>query len=95
MKDQIEGGKADNDTVDSIAKKWDVPTGDIEKELADGIGVEREHTDDPKKAREIALDHLIELPDYYTRLDDMEKKGKEELKAKLREGLTKIGKRAS
>jgi tRNA nucleotidyltransferase/poly(A) polymerase len=41
-------------------------------ELARGVEVEREHTPDPAVAREIAMDHLTEFPDYYTRLDRME-----------------------
>ena len=42
------------------------------KQLAKGIKVEKEHTDDPEKAKEIAKDHLSEFPDYYTRLKKME-----------------------
>ena len=41
--------------------------------LVIGMGIEMEHTDDPKVALDIALDHLTEIPDYYTRLDKMEK----------------------
>jgi hypothetical protein len=37
-------------------------------ELRMGIKVEMEHTDDPKKAEKIALDHLAENPFYYTQL---------------------------
>ena len=33
-----------------------------------GREVEYEHTDDPKIALDIALDHLAEIPDYYTKL---------------------------
>jgi len=33
-----------------------------------GIRVEMEHTDDPEKAKKIALDHLAENPFYYTQL---------------------------
>lgn len=43
------------------------------KELAMGDKTEREHTDNPVFARKIALDHLSEIPDYYTRLAAMEK----------------------
>ena len=32
-----------------------------------------EHTDDPDLAREIAMDHLTEDPDYYTKLEKVEK----------------------
>ena len=44
----------------------------IPKELAMGIEVEKEHTNDEELAKEIALDHLTEIPDYYTRLKEME-----------------------
>ena len=37
-------------------------------ELKKGIEVEKEHTDDPKIAIKIALDHLDEDPKYYTKL---------------------------
>lgn len=37
-----------------------------------GIEVEMEHTEDPRIALEIVIDHLTELPDYYTRLEKME-----------------------
>jgi hypothetical protein len=44
------------------------------KELAKGIKVEMEHTDDPKEAKRIALQHLAEIKDYYSRLEKVEKK---------------------
>jgi hypothetical protein len=44
-----------------------------EKELKLGIKVEMEHTKNKAIAKRIALDHLAELPDYYTRLLKMEK----------------------
>jgi hypothetical protein len=43
------------------------------KQLEMGIKVEMEHTTDPLISRKIALDHLEEIPDYYTRLAKMEK----------------------
>jgi len=43
------------------------------KELAKGIEVEMEHIDDKEVAERIALDHLAEFGDYYTRLVKMEK----------------------
>lgn len=42
------------------------------KELEMGIKVEQEHTHDPLIAKQIALDHLAEVKDYYTRLAKME-----------------------
>ena len=43
------------------------------KEFELGIKIELEHTDNRAIAKEIALDHLAEIPDYYTRLAKMEK----------------------
>ena len=40
----------------------------VGSELRMGIAVEMEHTDDPEKAKKIALDHLAENPFYYTAL---------------------------
>ena len=53
-----------------------------QKELAMGIEVEKEHlvgaryseADAKSLAQEIAMDHLTEMPDYYTRLKAVEKK---------------------
>lgn len=42
------------------------------KELEMGIKVEMEHTKNKAISKRIALDHLAELPDYYTRLKKME-----------------------
>jgi hypothetical protein len=50
------------------------------KELAMGIEVEMEHTDDKAKAKIIALQHLAEDPKYYTKLKSLdleEKKNKD------------------
>ena len=48
--------------------------GDYDKDqLKKGTEVEMEHTTNPIIAEKIAKDHLSELPDYYTRLDKMEK----------------------
>lgn len=41
-------------------------------ELERGIEVEMEHTNNKVVSKRIALDHLSELKDYYTRLDKME-----------------------
>ena len=43
------------------------------KELKMGIKVEMEHTSNKAISKRIALDHLAEFPDYYTRLLKMEK----------------------
>ncbi|GEM_PF-2359466 len=63
-----------------VGKHKDVPDDKFDpKQLAMGIEVEKEHTDNPAIAKEIAKDHLAELPDYYTRLKKMEEEGKKEL----------------
>ncbi len=50
-------------------------TSDFDDEaLAVGAEVEKEHTDDPKVAQRIAMDHLTEDKDYYVKLDRIENK---------------------
>jgi len=68
-----------------VGKHKDVPDEQFDAEqLNMGIEIEKEHTDDPALAKEIAKDHLAEIPDYYTRLKKMESeaksKGKKEVK---------------
>ena len=60
-------------TPEDIAKKHKVDVDIILQQLKMGIQVEQEHTSDSKVARKIALDHLWEKPDYYTRLKKIEK----------------------
>ncbi len=71
--EQIVGGKADNKSLEDIAKHHKLSVEKIQKEFEIGIKVEKEHTDDKSKAEEIAKDHLWEIADYYTRLSQMEK----------------------
>ena len=52
------------------------------KQLKLGIDVEKEHSDDPEISKRIAKDHLSELPDYYTRLNKMEKEGEQSLRGR-------------
>lgn len=70
----IKGGLSDNKTLTDIAKRHDVSIDKIEHELKMGIEVEMEHTNDKNIAKEIAMDHLWEMPDYYTKLKKMEDK---------------------
>lgn len=53
--EKLKGGRADNEK----ASQFD------EIELAVGIAVEKEHTADEQVAKEIAMDHLKENPNYY------------------------------
>jgi hypothetical protein len=55
-----------------LAKKHNVTLEAIKTQLKKGVTVELEHTKDRAKAREIALDHLSEFPDYYDRLKKVE-----------------------
>lgn len=64
--DVVKGGKADKHTTKSLAKKHGVSEKNIKKELEVGMDIELEHTDSKKLAREIAMDHIAEFPDYYT-----------------------------
>ena len=71
----------EQDVPEGVGKHKDVPDDKYDaKELAMGIDVEKEHTDNPAIAKEIAKDHLAEIPDYYTRLKKMEEEGKAALK---------------
>lgn len=68
-KDVIPGGKADRK----------LPSDFDQKQLRMGIKVELEHTDDPKIAQEIAMDHLSEDPEYYTKLKTIHVEKSEDL----------------
>jgi len=55
---KLSGGIGDNTPINQIS-----PT-----ELSTGIQIEMEHTNDPKIAKEIAIDHLTIDPEYYKKL---------------------------
>ena len=82
---KLKGGNADYSSLVKIAKKHDAKgyyhiedmVRFIKKELQKGINVELEHTNDKEMAREIAMDHLWEDPNYYLKLDKMEKETNE------------------
>ena len=63
-------------TVEQIAKKHRLEVSFIQKQLDMGIPIEHEHTKDKDLATDIALQHLEEIPDYYTRLKKMEASAK-------------------
>lgn len=69
-KDYIKGGYADNKPRSKYNKK----------QLKMGKKVEMEHTNNPNISEEIASDHLEEIPDYYTRLNKMEKDAEKEMR---------------
>jgi hypothetical protein len=59
-------------TVTQLASKHHVTRQQIESQLSKGIKVEMEHTTKYGVAKEIALDHLSEDPNYYTKLSKVE-----------------------
>ena len=65
-KQMLKGGKGDKLTADDVNYY----------EFTKGWKHELEHTDDIDKAKEIAIDHLAEDPNYYTRLEMIEYKAK-------------------
>lgn len=76
-------GSLDKPTLSprAIAAHHNVSYDYILKQLAAGIRIELEHTSHADVAKEIALDHLAERPDYYERLKVAEhKKGVKAIK---------------
>jgi hypothetical protein len=69
-----------NLSVQQIAKKHRMDVSDIQKQLDMGEPIEHEHTKDHTLAMDIALQHLDEFPDYYTRLKKMEASARKEHK---------------
>ena len=59
-------------SVAEIAKKHNVDKKHIDDQLSKGIKIEMEHTKLYDVAKEIALDHLKEDPNYYTKLSKVE-----------------------
>jgi len=66
----VKGGRGDHLTIKELIEKN--PTVNILNEIEMGIQVEYEHTKDYWTSLDIAIDHLEEIPDYYTRLKKME-----------------------
>ena len=70
---KLKGGKSDNMSLEDIAKKHKVELAKLTKQFDKGMKVEMEHTKDKQKAKEITMDHLVEDPNYYTKLRKIEK----------------------
>jgi len=77
----LEGGLADGKTLMDLAQKHSTSKGNTQEmykklklELDKGIRVEMEHTKSRVKAKEIAMDHLFEDPEYYNKLRKSENK---------------------
>lgn len=64
-----------DDSKDSVSKdEINKMISHLEKQIEIGMKVEMEHTKDKQKSKEIAMDHLYEDPNYYTKLNKMETK---------------------
>jgi hypothetical protein len=86
MSETLKGGIADNKSLNDLVQKhaYDDSTDStskekikkmlnhLKKQLEIGKRVESEHTNDVKKSTEIAMDHLSEDPNYYTKLKKAE-----------------------
>jgi hypothetical protein len=71
---QLVGGKADKMTANDIADKYHVSPDKIKDQIRKGTNSEKkEHTNDSSKAREIAMDHLAQYPNYYNNEKEMDK----------------------
>ena len=71
---KLKGGLSDKMTISDIAKKHKVDVDQLTKQLSKGMKAEMEHTKDRKKAKEIAMDHIVEDPKYYDKLKKIETK---------------------
>ena len=71
--EEVFKGLAHGKSLEDLANKHDVSVKSIQKQLDKGQKVEMEHTKDEELAKKIAMDHLFEFPDYYDRLDKIEK----------------------
>ena len=79
--EKLKGGKADKMTLLDIAKKHTKGKSkdtikkvynELKLNFQKGIKVEKEHTEDVEKVKEIAMDHLSEDPNYYDKLEKVE-----------------------
>ena len=86
--EELEGGVSDNKTLKDVAKKHDKKgyyhvddmVSSLKVQLNKGIKVEMEHTKNKDEAKEIAMDHLWEDPNYYDKLKKIESKEEKEKK---------------
>lgn len=75
--EELLGGLADGMSIREIAEKHGISERIIRRQLQKGIKHEMEHTYDREKAKEIAMDHLYETSNYYTKLSKMEEKAED------------------
>ena len=70
--EKLKGGLSDNLSIGDIALKHKVGVEELTKQFLQGFKKEFEHTKNEKEASEIAMDHLSEDPEYYTKLKKVE-----------------------
>ena len=87
LDEELKGGVADDITLEELASKHDVSISHIVNQLSKGIRVELEHTDRALDALDIAIDHIFEDPNYYTKLAKIETKESRSAKDKFKEDL--------
>ncbi len=76
-------------SIDQLAKRHGVDRSHIIHQVKMGIEAELEHTSKKDVALEIALDHVLENPDYYTNLKFIENFADGKKKGKSRPGRVK------
>ncbi len=87
-------GKAEGLSIADLAKRHGRTEDQIKDAVSAGVQVESEHTDNPGVARQIAMDHVYEDPDYYTKLKKMENESvsrSQSLRDRLRNALAHLG----
>lgn len=71
--ESIPGGISSGYSILDVANKWGITEEEVEKLIKDGSKIEKEHTNDKARAKEIAKDHIWEMgPKYYKELKKME-----------------------
>lgn len=71
--EKLEGGSADEKTLEDIARKHKLTLEEITREWSLGVKEEKEHTTDAEERSEITKDHLWKDPKYYSKLKTIEK----------------------
>ena len=88
--DNIPGGLAKGMTLNDIAKHHNISPQTLKNEFIKGYAIEREHTTDINIAKEIALDHLYEDPNYYSKLSKIEIPYNEATSSEIIKDLDKV-----
>lgn len=71
-KEFIKGGLSSQKSFQDLLKRSKKDENFLKKQLVDGTSIEMEHTNNKSIAKEIAMDHLWEDPEYYIKLKKIE-----------------------